>query len=51
MKFQDYVASQFEVTRIKDGNLKGRICFKTPLGYITLTPADWEIVKNKINEV
>lgn len=51
MSFQDYVASQFEVKRINEGRRKGRICFKTPLGYISLTPADWKIVLKKMNEV
>lgn len=51
MNFQDYVASQFEVKRINQGKLKGRICFKTPLGYVSLTPQDWEIVLKKMNEV
>lgn len=51
MSFQDYVLSQFEVKLINHGKYAGKICFKTPLGNITLTPADWEIVKNKINEV
>jgi len=51
MNFQDYVASQFEVKIINEGRRKGRVCFKTPLGYVSLTRSDWEIVKQKINEV
>ena len=51
MSFQDFVASQFEVRRINTGKYKGRICFKTPCYNYTLTPEDWEIVKQKINEV
>jgi len=51
MSFQDFVASQFEVKIITEGKRKGRVCFKTPLGYVSLTRDDWEIVKKKINEV
>ncbi|MBQ6344990.1 MAG: hypothetical protein IJI96_02645 [Methanobrevibacter sp.] len=51
MKFHDYVASQFDVKIIKEGKRKGRVCFKTPLGYVSLTRADWEIVLKKMNEV
>lgn len=51
MNFQDYVASQFDVKIIKEGRHKGRVCFKTPLGYVSLTKEDWLIVLNKMNEV
>ena len=51
MNFKEYVASQFDVKIITEGKKAGRVCFKTPLGYITLTRDDWEIVKNKIMEV
>ena len=32
MKFQDYVASQFDVKLITEGKYAGRVCFKTPVG-------------------
>lgn len=51
MDFQDYVASQFEVKIIKEGRRKGRVCFKTPLGYVSLTKEDWQIVLDKMNGV
>ncbi|WP_406532492.1 hypothetical protein [Methanobrevibacter sp.] len=51
MSFQEYVASQFQVCIIREGERKGRVCFQTPLANYTLTREDWEIVKQKINEV
>ena len=39
------------VKNIKEGRHKGRVCFKTPLGYVSLTKEDWLIVLNKMNEV
>ena len=51
MSFQDYVASQFDVSLINSGRKQGRIRFKTPRGTCTLSKEDWEIVKNKILEV
>ena len=51
MKFQDYVASQFDVKLITEGKYAGRVCFKTPLDRVTVPLEEWSIVKNKINEV
>ena len=51
MTYKEWVSSQFKVCIIQEGKKKGRICFQTPLANYTLTPEDWKIVKQKINEV
>lgn len=54
MKYKEYLESQFEVKKITIGESSRkevRVCFKTPLANYTLSPQDWEIVKEKILKV
>lgn len=51
MKFNEWALSQFEVSKIREGKDKGRICFRTPCYDYTIPEELWTCIKKKINKV